>query len=123
MQYERIRVIPVLHYVANRRRGEPLWDYVLIHASTARTASFDKATRFFASVPRAGPNLPVWSASAKIVFVGSDRAGNHSGRLRPAVNAGTLPALEELLLSIRTRIQTNVASNLRHHMEQFHRGT
>ena len=28
MQYERIRDFLVLHYTANRRVGEPLWDYV-----------------------------------------------------------------------------------------------
>jgi tryptophan halogenase len=28
MQYERVRDFLVLHYIANRRVGEPLWDYL-----------------------------------------------------------------------------------------------
>jgi tryptophan halogenase len=104
MQYERIRDFLVLHYTANRRVGEPLWDYV---RSMPLPESLDHKLQLFRSramLPNHQYGLfarDSWLA----VLVGQGIVPEGYDRL---ADAFTLAALDERLTDFRNRIQTNV---------------
>jgi tryptophan halogenase len=104
MQYERIRDFLVLHYIANRRIGEPLWDYV---RSMPLPESLDHKLRLFRSravLPNYQYGLfarDSWLA----VLVGQGILPEGYDRL---ADAFTLAALDERLADFRNQIQTNV---------------
>ncbi|HWX32646.1 MAG TPA: tryptophan halogenase family protein [Steroidobacteraceae bacterium] len=104
MQYERIRDFLVLHYTANGRVGEPLWDYVrsmplpdsLVHKLElfrSRAALPDYKYGLFAR--------DSWLS----VLVGQGIIPAGHDRLADAFEFSTL---EERLSEFRNRIQTNV---------------
>jgi tryptophan halogenase len=104
MQYERIRDFLVLHYIANRRVGEPLWDYV---RSMPLPESLDHKLQLFRSravLPNYQYGLfarDSWLA----VLVGQGIVPEGYDRL---ADGFTLAALDERLTDFRNRIQTNV---------------
>jgi tryptophan halogenase len=104
MQYERIRDFLVLHYIANRRVGEPLWDYV---RSMPLPESLEHKLQLFRSravLPNHQYGLfarDSWLA----VLVGQGIVPEGYDRL---ADAFTLAALDERLTDFRNRIQTNV---------------
>jgi tryptophan 7-halogenase len=104
MQYERIRDFLILHYAANDRAYEPLWDHVrsmplpdsLIH----RLALF----RSRAALPNYQHGL--FSRDSWLsVLMGQGMTPQGYDRL---ADAYALPALEERLAEFRRRIQSNV---------------
>ncbi|MDB6161161.1 MAG: tryptophan halogenase [Gammaproteobacteria bacterium] len=104
MQYERIRDFLVLHYIANRRVGEPLWDYV---RSMPLPESLDHKLQLFRS-RAALPNYQYglfardsWLA----VLVGQGIVPDGYDRL---ADVFTVATLDERLVNFRNRIQTNV---------------
>jgi tryptophan halogenase len=110
MQYERIRDFLVLHYAANRRVGEPLWDYVRsmplpdslvhkLHLFRARAALPSYQYGLFAR----DSWLSVLVGQG-IIPVGYDRLAD----------AFSLPMIEERLREFRSRIQTNVDAMTSH---------
>jgi tryptophan halogenase len=104
MQYERIRDFLILHYIANRRIGEPLWDYV---RSMPLPESLDHKLQLFRSravLPNYQYGLfarDSWLA----VLVGQAILPEGYDRL---ADAFTLATLDERLADFRNRIQTNV---------------
>jgi tryptophan 7-halogenase len=104
MQYERIRDFLVLHYIVNRRIGEPLWDYV---RSMPLPESLDHKLQLFRSravLPNYQYGLfarDSWLA----VLVGQGIVPERYDRLADAV---MLTTLGERLIDFRNRIQTNV---------------
>jgi tryptophan halogenase len=104
MQYERIRDFLILHYIANRRIGEPLWDYV---RSMPLPESLDHKLQLFRSravLPNYQYGLfarDSWLA----VLVGQGIVPEGYDRL---ADAFTLATLDERLADFRNRIQTNV---------------
>jgi len=104
MQYERIRDFLVLHYIANRRVGEPLWDYV---RSMPLPESLDHKLQLFRSravLPNYQYGLfarDSWLA----VLVGQGILPEGCDRL---ADAFTLATLDERLADFRNRIQTGV---------------
>jgi tryptophan halogenase len=104
MQYERIRDFLVLHYIANRRVGEPLWDYV---RSMPLPESLDHKLQLFRSravLPNYQYGLfarDSWLA----VLVGQGILPEGYDRLADAFTPATL---DERLADFRNRIQANV---------------
>jgi tryptophan halogenase len=104
MQYERIRDFLVLHYTANGRVGEPLWDYV-------RSMSLPDSLVHKVELFRSRAALPDYKYglfardSWLSVLVGQGIIPAGYDRL---ADAFTLPTLEEKLTEFRNRIQTNV---------------
>ena len=110
MQYERIRDFLVLHYVANRRLGEPLWDYVRSMPLPDSLAHKLQLFRSRATVPNYQYGL--FSRDSWLsVLIGQGIIPESYDRL---ADATTLLALEEQLTGFRTRIQMNVASMSSH---------
>jgi len=104
MQYERIRDFLVLHYVANRRVGEPLWDYV-------RSMPLPDSLVHKLALFRARASLPNYQYglfardSWLSVLIGQGIKPRGYDRL---ADAFTMDTLEERLAELRGRIQTNV---------------
>jgi len=104
LQYERIRDFLVLHYVANRRVGEPLWDYVRSMPLPESLAHKLQLFRSRATLPDYQYGLfarDSWLA----VLIGQGIVPASHDRLADAIS---LPALEEQLNGLRNRIQSNV---------------
>jgi tryptophan 7-halogenase len=110
MQYERIRDFLILHYTANRRVGEPLWDYA---RSMPLPDSLIHKLRLFrsrAALPNHQYGLfarDSWLA----VLAGQGIVAAAYDRLADAL---PLSALEQRLSEFRNRIQTNVAAMTSH---------
>jgi tryptophan halogenase len=110
MQYERIRDFLVLHYVANRRRGEPLWDYVRSMPLPDSLAHKLQLFRSRATVPNYQYGL--FSRDSWLsVLIGQGIIPEGYDRL---ANASSLLALEEQLIEFKTRVQMNVAGMSSH---------
>jgi tryptophan halogenase len=110
MQYERIRDFLVLHYIANRRFGEPLWDYVRSMPLPESLAHKLQLFRSRATLPNYQYGLfarDSWLA----VLVGQGIIPESHDRL---ADAFTLPALEEQLNGLHDRIRTNVEAMSSH---------
>jgi len=104
MQYERIRDFLILHYTANRRVGEPLWDYARSMPLPDSLVHKLQLFRSRAALPSHQYGLfarDSWLA----VFVGQGIAATGYDRL---ADAFPLSTLDERLSEFRTRIQTNV---------------
>ncbi len=109
-QYERIRDFLVLHYTANRRFGEPLWDFV---RSMALPQSLQHKLELFRS-RCALPNYEygLFSRDSWLaVLVGQGIMPNGYDRLADAL---PLAALERRLAEFRTRIGAAIASMRSH---------
>src|ERR1700720_1843876 len=110
MQYERIRDFLVLHYTANRRVGEPLWDYV-------RSMPLPDSLVHKLALFRAGASLPNYQfglfARDSWLSVLMGQGINPQGYDRLA-DAFTMDTLEERLAELRNRIQTNVNAMTSH---------
>jgi tryptophan halogenase len=104
MKYERIRDFLVLHYTANRRVGEPLWDYV---RSMPLPDSLVHQLQLF----RARATLPnhrygVFARDSWLsVLVGQGIIPAGYDRLADAI---ALPTVVDRMTELRNRIQTNV---------------
>jgi len=110
MQYERIRDFLVLHYMANRRVGEPLWDYV-------RSMPLPDSLAHKLALFRARASLPNYQYglfardSWLSVLMGQGIRPQGYDRLADAFPMDTL---EERLAELRNRIQTNVNAMTSH---------
>jgi len=104
MQYERIRDFLVLHYTANSRAGEPLWDYVRSMPLPDSLVHKLQLFRSRAALPNYHYGLFARDSWLS-VLVGQGIVPTGYDRL---ADAFTLPALEERLTEFRNRIQTNV---------------
>jgi tryptophan halogenase len=104
MQYERIRDFLVLHYSANTRVGEPLWDYVRSMPLPDSLAHKLELFRSRAALPSHQYGLFARDSWLS-VLVGQGIIPTGYDRL---ADAFALPALEERLSELRNRIQTNV---------------
>jgi tryptophan 7-halogenase len=110
MQYERIRDFLVLHYAANRRIGEPMWDYV-------RSMSLPDSLVHKLQLFRARATLPNYQYglfardSWLSVLVGPGTMQEGYDRLADPL---TLSDLDERLTELRTRIQTSVDAMTSH---------
>ena len=110
LQYERIRDFLVLHYVANHRDGEPLWDAARSMPLPDSLAHKLELFRSRAALPSHQHGLfsrDSWLA----VLVGQGIVPEGYDRLADAFSA---PALQERLATWRNRIQTNVAAMSSH---------
>ncbi len=104
MQYERIRDFLILHYTANGRVGEPLWDYVRSMPLPDSLVHKLQLFRSRAALPNHQYGLfarDSWLA----VLVGQGITPGGHDRL---ADAFTLPTLEERMTEFRDRIRTNV---------------
>ena len=104
MQYERIRDFLILHYTANGRVGEPLWDYARSMPLPDSLVHKLQLFRSRAALPSHQYGLfarESWLA----VLVGQGIVATGYDRL---ADAFPLSALEERLSEFRIRIQTNV---------------
>jgi tryptophan halogenase len=104
MQYERIRDFLVLHYSANTRVGEPLWDYVRSMPLPDSLVHKLELFRSRAALPNHQYGLFARDSWLS-VLVGQGIIPTGYDRL---ADAFTLPTLEERLSEFRNRIQTNV---------------
>lgn len=111
-QYERIRDFLVLHYTANRRFGEPLWDFV-------RSMTLPESLRHKLELFRSRSALPNYEYglfsrdSWLAVLYGQGIVPNGYDRLADAL---PLDALERRLADFHARIRAGVA-NMRPHGE------
>jgi tryptophan halogenase len=110
MQYERIRDFLVLHYIANRRIGEPLWDYVRSMPLPDSLAHKLALFRARASVPNYQYGLFARDSWLS-VLIGQGIMPEGYDRLADAFPIDTL---EERLAELRGRIQTSVAAMTAH---------
>lgn len=103
-QYERIRDFLVLHYTANRRFGEPLWDFV-------RSMTLPESLRHKLELFRSRAALPDYEYglfsrdSWLAVFAGQGVVPNAYDRLAEGC---PLEGLEKQLAEFRARIRTAV---------------
>ena len=104
MQYERIRDFLILHYTANRRLGEPLWDYVRSMPLPDSLVHKLELFRSRAAVPNYQYGLFARDSWLS-VLIGQGITPDAYDRL---ADAFPLPTLEERLREFRNRIQTNV---------------
>jgi tryptophan halogenase len=104
LQYERVRDFLVLHYIANRRVGEPLWDYVRSMPLPASLAHRLELFRSRAALPNYQYGLFARDSWLS-VLIGQGIMPHGYDRLADAFE---LPALETRLTDLRNRIQTNV---------------
>jgi tryptophan halogenase len=110
MQYERVRDFLILHYIANRRIGEPLWDYVRSMSLPDTLAHKIALFRSRAQLPNHQYGLfarDSWLA----VLVGQGILPEGYDRL---ADAFALDKLHERLAEFRTRIAQNVATMAAH---------
>jgi tryptophan 7-halogenase len=104
-QYERIRDFLVLHYTANRRFGEPLWDFV-------RSMTLPESLRHKLDLFRSRAALPNYEFglfsrdSWLAVFAGQGIVPNGYDRLADGL---PLDGLEKQLAEFRARIHTAVS--------------
>jgi len=104
IQYERIRDFLVLHYSANRRVGEPLWDYV--RSMPLPDSLVHKRQLFRARAALPNYQYGLFSRDSWLsVLVGQGIVPSGYDRL---ADACTLPMLEQRLTEFRSRIQMNV---------------
>jgi tryptophan halogenase len=103
-QYERIRDFLVLHYMANSRVGEPLWDYV--RSMPLPDSLVHKLELFRARAALPNYQYGLFARDSWLsVLVGQGIYPTGYDRL---ADAFTLPTLEERLSEFRNRFQTNV---------------
>ena len=110
MQYERVRDFLVLHYVANRRVGEPLWDYL---RSVPLPDSLEHKLQLFrsrAAVPNYQYGLFARDSWLS-VLVGQGIVPRRFDRLAERLS---LPTVATRLSDFRNRIQTGVESMTSH---------
>jgi tryptophan halogenase len=104
MQYERIRDFLVLHYTANRRLGEPLWDYV--RSMPLPDSLVHKLQLFRARAAAPNYQYGLFARDSWLsVLIGQGIYPRGYDRL---ADAFTLTTLEQRLGEFRHRIQTNV---------------
>jgi tryptophan halogenase len=104
MQYERIRDFLILHYTANRRLGEPLWDYVRSMPLPDSLVHKLELFRSRAAVPNYQYGLFARDSWLS-VLIGQGITPDAYDRL---ADAFPLTTIEERLREFRNRIQTNV---------------
>jgi tryptophan halogenase len=104
MQYERIRDFLILHYTANGRIGEPLWDYV--RAMPLPDSLVHKLSLFRSRAALPNYQYGLFARDSWLsVLVGQGISPAGHDRL---ADAHDLAALEERLSEFRQRIRSNV---------------
>ena len=110
MQYERIRDFLILHYTANRRVGEPLWDYT--RSMVLPDSLVHKMQLFRSRAALPGHRYGLFARDSWLaVLVGQGIAATGYDRL---ADAFPLSALVERLSEFRNRIRTNVDAMTSH---------
>ncbi|MEA3151945.1 MAG: tryptophan 7-halogenase, partial [Gammaproteobacteria bacterium] len=110
MQYERIRDFLVLHYIANRRVGEPLWDYV--RSMPLPDSLVHKLALFRARAALPNYQYGLFARDSWLsVLTGQGITPERYDRL---ADAFTMDTLDERLAELRNRIQTNVNAMTSH---------
>jgi tryptophan halogenase len=110
MQYERIRDFLILHYTANRRVGEPLWDYA--RSMPLPDSLVHKLQLFRSRAALPGHQYGLFARDSWLaVFFGQGIVATGYDRL---ADAFALSALDERLSEFRNRIQTNVDAMTSH---------
>jgi len=104
MQYERIRDFLILHYTANRRVGEPLWDYVRTMPLPDSLVHKLELFRSRAALPNHQYGLFARDSWLS-VLVGQGIIPAGYDRL---ADAFALPTVVDRMTELRNRIQTNV---------------
>jgi len=110
MQYDRVRDFLILHYMANRRFGEPLWDYV--RAMPVPDSLHDKLELFRSRAALPNYQFGLFARDSWLaVLIGQGIEPSNYDRM-----ADTLPveALDEKLTAFRERVRTNVAAMSSH---------
>jgi tryptophan 7-halogenase len=110
MQYERIRDFLVLHYIANRRVGEPLWDYL---RSMPLPDSLEHKLELFrsrAALP--GYQFGLFSRDSWLAVLAGQ--GIHPRRFDRRAERFPLPTVVARLSDFRNRIQIGVESMTPH---------
>jgi tryptophan halogenase len=110
MQYERIRDFLVLHYTANGRVGEPLWDYVRSMPLPDSLVHKIQLFRSHAVLPNYQYGLFARDSWLS-VLVGQGIVPAGYDQL---ADVFSLPTLDEQLSEFRSRIQTNVDAMASH---------
>jgi tryptophan halogenase len=104
MQYERIRDFLILHYTANDRIGEPLWDYV--RSMPLPDSLIHKLSLFRSRAALPNYQYGLFARDSWLsVLMGQGVTPQGHDRL---ADAYALPALEERLAEFRKRIASNV---------------
>ena len=104
MQYERIRDFLIMHYTANDRVGEPLWDYV--RSMPLPDSLIHKVALFRSRAALPTYQYGLFSRDSWLsVLVGQGVTSNGHDRLADAYAPAVL---EERLAEFRQRIQSNV---------------
>ncbi|HMA48787.1 MAG TPA: tryptophan halogenase family protein [Magnetospirillaceae bacterium] len=105
IHYDRIRDFLVLHYIANRRTGEPLWDALRDQEPPDSLA--DKIALFRAAAQTPDYELGLFSRDSWLaVFEGQGILPEGYGRLADAVPADEL---DRRMAALRARIAENAA--------------
>jgi tryptophan 7-halogenase len=104
MQYERIRDFLILHYTANERVGEPLWDYV--RSMTLPDTLTHKLELFRSRAALPNYQYGLFARDSWLsVLMGQGVSPHSHDRL---ADSYALPALQERLSEFQQRIQDNV---------------
>jgi tryptophan halogenase len=104
MQYERIRDFLILHYTANDRAGEPMWDYV--RSMRLPDSLIHKISLFRSRAALPNYQYGLFARDSWLsVLVGQGLMPQGFDRL---ADSYALPELEERLAEFRLRIQNNV---------------
>lgn len=110
MQYERVRDFLILHYVANARHGEPLWDY--LRAVPMPESLQDKVALFKARGTAPDYQFGLFSRDSWLaVLVGQ---GIEASSYDPLANAMPLARLEQRLEELRSRVDLAIQLNTPH---------
>ncbi len=110
MQYDRVRDFLILHYMANRRFGEPLWDYV--RTMPVPDSLHDKLELFRSRAALPNYQFGLFARDSWLaVLIGQGIEPSHYDRM---ADVFPLESLDEKLTAFRERVRTNVAAMSSH---------
>jgi len=110
MQYDRVRDFLILHYMANRRLGEPLWDYV--RTMPVPDSLHDKLELFRSRAALPNYQFGLFARDSWLaVLIGQGIEPSNYDRM---ADVFPIEALDEKLTAFRERVRTNVAAMSSH---------